>query len=81
MSTFSPPRWIWFVYVALFGASVPWYLPDGPLRIWFGLPYWVVISVLAIASVSVFTLFVVQRYWRDDDEESPERGRSMEPPR
>ena len=32
------PGWIWAVYAALFGLSVPWYLPaDGPLRIWFGL--------------------------------------------
>jgi hypothetical protein len=64
----QPPRWVWFVYVILFGASVPWYLPDGPVPIWFGLPYWVVISLLAIVSVSFFTLLVVRRYWRDEDE-------------
>ena len=59
---------MWAAYVALFAASVPWYLPAGPLRIWFGLPHWVVISLAAIAGVAVFTRFVVSRYWPDDDE-------------
>jgi hypothetical protein len=64
----GPPRWVWIVYAALFGASVPWYLPRGLGPIWFGLPYWVVISIAAIASVSAFTLLVVRRYWPDDDQ-------------
>lgn len=56
--------WIWAVYVALFGVSVPWYLPaDGPLRLWFGLPHWVVISVATSLGVALFTVFVVTRYW------------------
>ena len=58
------PAWVWAVYVALFGASVPWYLPaDGPLRIWLGLPHWVVISLAATAAAAVFTAFVVHRLW------------------
>ena len=63
----GPPGWTALVYLALFGASIPWYLPEGPLRIWFGLPYWVVLSLCAIAGVAVFTLFVVNKYWPDDD--------------
>lgn len=62
------PRWIWPVYVALFAASVPWYVPDGPLRIWMGLPHWVVLSIAAIAGVALFTVFVVRRYWPDEEE-------------
>jgi hypothetical protein len=62
------PRWIWPVYVALFAASVPWYVPDGPLRIWMGLPHWVVLSIAAIAGVALLTVFVVRRYWPDDEE-------------
>jgi hypothetical protein len=68
------PRWIWPVYAALFAASVPWYVPDGPLRIWMGLPHWVVLSIAAIAGVALFTVFVVRRYWPDEDEEAI-RGR------
>lgn len=61
------PAWVWAVYLALFGASVPWYLPaDGPLRIWLGLPHWVVISLAATAAAAVFTAFVVHRLWPDE---------------
>lgn len=61
------PRWVWVVYLALFSASVPWYVPDGPVRLWFGLPHWVVLSLVAMAGVSAFTILVVRRYWLDDD--------------
>ena len=61
------PAWIWAVYLVLFGASVPWYLPaDAPLRIWLGLPHWVVLSLAATAGVAVFTAFVVHRLWPDE---------------
>ena len=64
----------------LFAVSVPWYLPPGsPARLWFGLPHWVVISLLAYLAVAVFTAFVVARYWSvspagdesDDGEDAP----------
>ena len=52
------------MYVLLFAASVPWYLPAGsPARLWFGLPHWVVISLSAYLAVAVFTAYVVARYW------------------
>ena len=58
------PGWIWYVYLLLFAVSVPWYLPtNAPLRIWLGLPHWVVISLLASFGVAVFTAFVVHRLW------------------
>ncbi len=61
------PAWIWAVYLVLFGASVPWYLPaGGPLRIWFGLPHWVVLSLAATAGVAVFTAFVVHLLWPEE---------------
>ena len=66
---FPPPEprsrpWIWAVYVVLFAASVPWYLPAGsPARLWLGLPHWVVISLAAYLAVAVFTAWVVARYW------------------
>ena len=70
--------WIWAVYVFLFAASVPWYLPAGsPARLWFGLPHWVVISLCAYLAVAVFTAYVVARYWSvpaDDDDPEDRRG-------
>lgn len=61
------PRWVWLVYLILFAASVPWYLPDGAVPVWMGLPYWVVLSLSAIICVAMFTVWVVRRYWREDD--------------
>ncbi len=71
------PGWIWPVYVALFTGSVPWYMPrDAPLRIWFGLPHWVVISLASTLGVAVFTWFVVHHFWPplpdDADEDIPQ---------
>jgi hypothetical protein len=68
--------WIWAVYILLFAASVPWYLPaGGPLRLWFGLPHWVVISLAACLAVAVFTAYVVTRYWSvAPDDEDPNDG-------
>ena len=56
--------WVWAVYLLLFAASVPWYLPaGGPVRLWFGLPHWVVLSLAAYLAVAVFTVYVVARHW------------------
>jgi len=76
----GPPRWVWLAYLVLFGLSVPWYLPSGPVAIWFGLPYWVVMSLGAIGTIAVFTLFVVGRYWHDDhlDKGRAIAGRSLQ---
>ena len=58
------------MYLLLFGASVPWYLPAAaPMRIWFGLPHWVVISLLATVGVAVFTALVVHLWWPDENGE------------
>lgn len=73
-------RWIWLVYLALFGVAIPWYLPsDSTPAIWFGLPYWVVVSLLATIGIACFTAFVVHRYWEDDDEANRAPRRQEEP--
>jgi len=71
---------VWVVYLVLFAASVPWYVPQGPPQLWLGLPHWVVLSLVAMGGVAAFTLFVVRRYWPDiddGDEHAPpgDRGR------
>ena len=64
--------WIWLVYVALFALSIPWYLPaDEAPALWLGLPYWVVLSLLAVFGVACFTAWVIWRYWPDEDEDAP----------
>ncbi len=63
--------WIWLVYLLLFALSVPWYLPanEAP-ALWLGLPYWVVLSVLAVFAIACFTAWVIQRHWPLDDDEA-----------
>ena len=61
--------WVWAVYVLLFALSVPWYVPaGGPLRLWFGLPHWVVLSLAACLAVAVFTVYVVACHWSAPDD-------------
>jgi len=64
------PVWIWIVYGLLFAASIPWYLsPSDTPRLWFGVPHWVVISLLVTLAIACFTAFVVWRYWPDTGED------------
>ena len=69
-----PPRsrpWIWAIYFCLFAGSIPWYLPaNEPLRLWFGLPHWVVISLGAYLGVALFTVWVVRNCWPEPDGEA-----------
>ena len=66
-------RSIWFVYVLLFVFSVPWYLPgDTPILIWWGLPAWVVISLVITIGVALFTVFVIGKYWQQEEEDQDE---------
>jgi hypothetical protein len=61
--------WVWVVYLGLYAASIPWYLPpDDRPAIWLGLPYGVVLSLAATTGIAGFTVFVVSRYWRDPAE-------------
>lgn len=62
---------IWSVYLALFALSIPWYLPaDKSPPLWLGLPYWVVLSMLAVAAIAAFTVWVVLRHWPLDEGEA-----------
>ncbi|MFC4001631.1 hypothetical protein ACFS2C_00855 [Prauserella oleivorans] len=63
---------IWAVMVLLMVASVPLYLPSGTVRpLVFGLPYWMVISVVATLLFAAFTSWVCLRRWNlaEPDEE------------
>ena len=61
--------WIWVVYILLFALSIPWYLPKTKTpELWFGMPYWVVLSLGATFSIACFTAVIVHLYWHCDDE-------------
>ncbi len=60
--------WIWLVYLILFLISIPWYFPkSGKPRIWLGLPHWVVISLTATIAIACFTVFVLHRYFPEEE--------------
>ncbi len=56
--------WIWVVIVLTVLAGVPLYLPAGAIDpIWFGVPYWLVISVVAAVALSAVLCLVCLRCW------------------
>jgi hypothetical protein len=59
-------KWIWGVYLVLFAASIPWYVPEGAPRIVLGVPHWVLASLAATVAIAIFTAVVVRRHWDDD---------------
>jgi len=60
--------WVWVTYVFLFCAAVPWYLPDSASRpVWPGFPLWVTVSLAATVGIALFTVFVIRRYWDEDE--------------
>ncbi len=64
--------WIWSVYLVLFALSVPWYLPSTTApALWFGFPYWVLISLAAIGAIACYTAWIIHRYWPTGEDESP----------
>lgn len=56
--------WIWVVITAVVVAGVPLYLPVGSIDpIWFGVPYWLVLSVAAAIVMSAVISVVCLRWW------------------
>lgn len=68
----SGPTSVWLAYLALFGLSIPWYLPSGTApTLWLGVPYWVVISLACCVLIASLNVFVINRHWTEDDEDEP----------
>lgn len=66
---------IWVVLVLLIVAAVPLYLPSGTVRpLVFGLPYWMVISVVATVLFAAFTSWVCLRRWNLAEPEEERRA-------
>jgi len=60
--------WVWLVYAGLFAAAIPWYLPPEAAAItWLGFPLWVSLSLTATVGIALFTVFVIERYWAEDE--------------
>lgn len=50
-------------YLILLAVGIPWYWPEGDTRLWFGMPAWVVTSLVASLAVSVLTAMLLRRPW------------------
>ncbi|SVB60285.1 uncharacterized protein METZ01_LOCUS213139, partial [marine metagenome] len=51
-------RWIVVVYLGLLALVIPWYWPADDTRHAFGLPLWVIVTLIALLVTSVFTAWV-----------------------
>ncbi|MDH4571980.1 MULTISPECIES: hypothetical protein [Salinicola] len=64
---------VWIGFVILFALINPWYFPAGSWSpLFFGVPYWALIILLASLALSIFITWVVKTQWEtgaDEDEE------------
>ena len=61
---------IWVVYLLLYAIAIPWYWPAGyrgPLI--GGFPLWVAVSLGAILGLALWTVWVLNKYWQEEEEE------------
>jgi len=56
--------WVWSVYLILFIIILPIWPVTG---LTFGLPSWVVLTVLGGVAISLFTLYVLTFIWKEED--------------
>lgn len=62
------PKWVWIVYLILFGFSIPWYLPESlAMKLVLGLPLWLICSLIAVIFVAFFTQWIIRNYWKDEE--------------
>lgn len=71
--------WIWVAITAVVLAGVPFYFPEGAIDpIWFGIPYWLVIVIVASVAMSAVISVVCLRCWSlaEPQETAAERARN-----
>lgn len=68
--------WIWVVFGLLFVLINPWYFPASFSQpLFWGIPAWAVIIILASLALSVFCHYVLVCHWQiEDADESADRG-------
>lgn len=60
------PNWVWLFYLVFFALSIPWYLPNAlSMQLILGLPLWLITSITAIFIMAVFTLWIINKYWKE----------------
>ena len=59
-------RWIVPVYLGLLVLVIPWYWPAGDMRHAYGLPFWVIATLIALLLTAAFTAWVFLS-WPEDN--------------
>lgn len=61
------PNWVWVIYILLFVFSIPWYFSEPlAMQLVLGLPLWLISSIGVIALSALFTVFILNKYWKDE---------------
>ena len=65
------PRWpIVVTYLILFAIAIPWYwqwFGSAAIQPVFGLPRWVLVSILGSVGISVLTAWLIYKHWPEED--------------
>lgn len=67
------PMWVWVALAAILVLCTPWWIPDGWVEptVW-GFPFWGVLMVGGFVVLAVFTAWVYELLWSDEDDETSE---------
>lgn len=72
--------WVWIVMGVIVLAGVPFYFPQGTVHpVLFGLPYWMVVSVVFAVFFSGFVSWLCRNWWNLAEPEERRTG-FVEPP-
>lgn len=54
----QPRFWIVAIYLILLTLAIPWYWPANDIRHIYGLPLWVISTLIVLFTTSIFTAWV-----------------------
>lgn len=63
----------WLIYAVLFSIAVPWYWPSNPITTTFGLPTWVVVTLVSSVAISGYTAWLLLFRWPQPPTTSDDR--------
>jgi hypothetical protein len=63
----QPRFWIVFIYLIFLALAIPWYWPSNDMRHIYGLPLWVISTLMVLLTTSIFTAWVFLSGPENDD--------------
>jgi len=65
--TNQPRLWVAAIYLILLALAIPWYWPENDMRHIYGLPFWVISTLMILLTTSIFTAWVFLSSPEKDD--------------